>query len=676
MNNNSELIDRYLQNEMNADERITFENQLAADKNLQEEFAIQQKIINAATTAGLRMEFRKAVKKRIFNQQMIRWGIIVVIAATIFIFFAVQNGLFTNHKTLTEINRIQAAEKFDINNTADTIIETKYGVVFAIPANAFNSSSNNIRLEIKTALNAHDIIQNGLSTMSNDALLQTAGMFSINGYENDKPVSLKKEIAVSVPARQVNRDMQLFDGVQDSDGHINWVNPKPVEKRLRTYDIGSLDFYPPRYIPALKALQKNYQDKRYTDSLYYSFSGFPYTRMPTKDEETQVKDTSGKRYADTSMKHLSNQLGLGDSATTYEIDPSRIRTIRDKKFNNTIIATKEFEERIRFIHSLCTSTYLDIYLGNLNKRLCDIDKLCADRSSGEIEKKFLEFAARKDGAVLIPDGLQQKLSNYFQEKYMIYKEATAKTWEKYESELLRLNSIADAKNREEELNSFTRKNKNFQEELCINLIDAYRQIGVKRSCNDSIPPPAANYYNVTISTTGWKNLDVYVFDATGARESMTYTDPNTGKTALLSYKEINMQVKNQEEYDRVLVYVIPDSLNSFQRVRQEGNNFKEKLNSLFRYDAVVFAYKGTETFFYRQQGLQPGNYVFSLSPVNKAALRTVLNDYSRPKTTGLSTEFEYRLFEQQEAIRQLQLLKDGEFREKVAASIFNCGSRK
>ncbi|HZI55025.1 MAG TPA: hypothetical protein VFD56_15020, partial [Chitinophagaceae bacterium] len=69
----------------------------------------------------------------------------------------------------------------------------------------------------------------------------------------------------------------------------------------------------------------------------------------------------------------------------------------------------------------------------------------------------------------------------------------------------------------------------------------------------------------------------------------------------------------------------------------------------------------------------PANYVFRLSLMPEKELRNILKNYSNQKSKELNTEFEYRLFEQQEITRQVQLRKEEEFREKVASSIFNCG---
>jgi hypothetical protein len=711
MNNNSENISRYIQNEMSVGERAAFEKQLAADKDLQQEFSIQQQIIKAASTAGLKNEFTKAIKKKIFNQRLLQWGIVATILTAAFVFYAIKTNLFSRH-SINEKIKTEATQQFIISNAADTIIETRNGVVFAIPAHAFNSESNNIRLEIKTALNAYDIMRQGLSTTSNEALLQTAGMFYLNGYDGDKPLTLVKNINVSVPANEINPAMQLFDGVQDSSGNINWVNPKPIENKLRTYDIITLDFYPPNYIPTLKTLKKEYSNKRYTDSLYYSFSGYLRTEGPmnyeinsadlmTNDSDPESSDTNividnkkGYRKTDTVKKKFDLSEGLSKKDTTtkmlrdslnldtygyeYEINPARIGAIWNSTFNNTILATKEFEERLHYMHSLCTAEYFKLYVANLNKPIFEIDQFCAKNSSGDVRKKFLEFAARKDGRVMIKDGMQAKLSEFFQIKYKAYQQAAAETWAKHEAELARLNAIADEKQKEQAISDFKRNSSNYEEELCANLSEAYRQAGIEYSCNDTIvpAPPARTYYNVTIPATGWYNLDVFVKQVTADRQTGTYTDSTTGKTITLTYKEINISIENMAAYDKVFVYLLPDGLNSFQRVKQKGNVFEESLNSLFKYDAVAIAYKGTETFFFKQSSIQPGQYSFTLSPIPENELKDVLKNYSVTKSADLNTEIEYRLFEQQEVIRQVQVRKDWEFRQQVAAAIFKCEAER
>ena len=681
MDSNSIRIDRYLLHKMSTEEKLAFENELKMSTALQQEFFIQKQIIEAAKNEGIKNEFAKAIKNNIYKRNILKGGLVIIIVATVS-FLVYKSNVFThiNNDEKREIkNNKTIAETFTITNTRDTIIETKDGVIFAIPANAFGSS-NNIELEIKTALTPYDIIQNGLSTISNGALLQTAGMFYIKGFTNGKELPLTKEISVSVPTKKINPAMQLFDGIEDSTGSINWVNPKPIENKLRTYDITTLDFYPPNYIPTLKALNKQYKNKKYTDSLYYSFSGYGENVSSTMPETTTI-DTTLKRdyqYNDTSKTDNPARDSSVKKSEEYhhpnlKIDPSNIKALWSKKFNNTIFSTKEFEERLKYMHTICMDDFLEIYFKNMSKPLYNADLACANYATGETKKKFLEFAARKDGGVAIVNGLQQKLSIYFQQKSKAYREASEKTWAKYQNELQALNKIADTKQYEQEVRNTKRALQNFDEEYCANLTEAYSQIGINRNCKDTPPPPVSEkYYTVPIITTGWKNLDVYVFDATKDRQSMTYTDPASGKTAQLKYESIQINIENEAQFDKVMVYLIPNGLSSFQKLEKKETEYRENLNSIFKYDVVVLAYKDEQAYFISKPNVLPKEYRFTLIPITNAAIIKTLDKYSINKAIEIKTEFEHRLFEQKETLRQIQLQKDKAFRENVAKSIFSC----
>ena len=676
--NNTELIDKYLQGELTAEEKVAFENKLIWDTTLQEELEIQQKIMQGIEAAAIKQQFSNAIQKHRLTRIWIKAALFLLIATgLIFISYQINNKL--SHLPNEQINLTDTitsglkAEQFQIEADKDTIIETQSGVVFGIPAHAFGTNKKTVWLNIKTALSAADIIKAGLSTMSNNAMLQTTGMFYLNAFDGEKEISLLKNINVSIPTESINKKMMLFDGEQTGDGKINWVNPKPIENKLRVYDITKLNFYPERYLPLLKELKLNYTNKKYTDSLYFSLSGLKEQVLVDEVAQIEAKDYP---VSDTSKP---------DSITynhkyinySYEIDPSRIKAIWNSKFNNTILATREFEERLKFIHTTCEPRYLDFYIKNLNKPLFEIDKLCATLDVGEggegVKSQFRKFVERMDGTVAINDGMQEKLSSYFQQKYTAYKNASEKTWEKYEAELNALNKIAETNKRVHAMDSVRINNINFEKEYCFNLVEAYRQIGVNRACKDTLPPPPANeYYNVIISTTGWKNLDMYVYDATQNRESMTYIDPGTGKTSTISYKEVQIKIINIETFDKVLVYLIPNQLSSFQQVAQKSNLFTENLNMLLKYDAVILAYKGTQQYFIKQSNLKPQLYNITLSAITDAGLKAALKDYPINKKTDFVSEAAYQMFQQKKSIRNLNLQSQLFLQRQVINVIFPC----
>lgn len=79
MKDNSIQINNYLQNEMSADEKAAFEMKLAADKELQQELQIQQRVIAAAEKAGLKQEFAKAIRQRRMIRRTLMAATVVII---------------------------------------------------------------------------------------------------------------------------------------------------------------------------------------------------------------------------------------------------------------------------------------------------------------------------------------------------------------------------------------------------------------------------------------------------------------------------------------------------------------------------------------------------------------------------------------------------------------------
>lgn len=780
MNNHTERIDQYLNGSMSQEEKAKFEKELSSNPYLSQEFEVQKNVMAGLQRAGIKTEFAKAIKNHLWQKALLKAGIFVVVTAVVagLVYYVSGAGKITGKTMMDEKSKALETQVFQLQTDRDTVIETKEGLVFAVPAGAFKTEEKWVNLDIQAAIEPADIMKAGLSTTSDGKLLETAGMFYLNATDSGgKSLDIIKPIDASVPAETIRLGMMLFDGVMDEKGNINWVDPKPLQKNLVTYDIKTLDFYPGKYIPALRALGLNTADKKFTDSLYYSFSGYGEESLNPSFEYTEVRGdftsyqghVNGKliifkdreamlKWAD-SMSNLGNLspeankgLGLfkvncdnchdmilrevapplhgttnrhsdewllkwiknndklratGDkkaieiynengkaamntfenlsdkeikSIIAYlkewlppskEIDPSRIRAIWDESFNNTILATREFEERLRFIFTTCNSGYLDLYVSNLDKPLYMIDSMCAALSGGAHAVKFQEFYKRKDGGVKVSDHLQKKLSKYFSNKYEAYKIAAEMTRQKYEAELQKLQAIADEKQREHTVADFKRESKNFNEEFCLNLVDAYRQLGQEKECPQTTPAPAGNYYRASITSPGWKNLDQYVLEATRNRESLEYVD-ETGKKAMITYSPLTITVKDSKLFDQLYAYLIPDSLSSFQRINEYEGKFSEKLNSLLHYDLFILGYKNKQPYIFNQGNIKPGSYEFALRLSSKAEMESKLSGYSASKAKDFEAEFRYMDFEQAENRRKTILLEVSRQREEIAQAIFPC----
>ncbi len=151
--------------------------------------------------------------------------LLLIIAITIFLCSCNNNkkGIsnFLNQENL-------ATQTFSLNINRDTTLVTKSNCIIKIPRGSLESDSQNIKLEIKEALNNTDIVLAGLTTLSGKQALSSGGMMYVNAASGYK-VSIKKELKVLIPTKDYKADMNVFKGV-DSAGKINWTEPEPLPK--------------------------------------------------------------------------------------------------------------------------------------------------------------------------------------------------------------------------------------------------------------------------------------------------------------------------------------------------------------------------------------------------------------------------------------------------------------
>ncbi|MBL7930533.1 MAG: hypothetical protein JNL60_01440, partial [Bacteroidia bacterium] len=219
MNKYTEIIDRYLSGEMSPAEKADFEKQLASNSELKSEFLSQRQIIEGIERVALKSEIKQGFKRGSFKNKAGKWilGFVIVALAVSTVFVIKTSTNEQDHKKLyktphamassdkeeklryelTEENNSNWVEAdkqllsqfFKISGKRDTVIETKAGIILAIPASSFYKNTGeevaeNIELEIKEAMNPLDIMKAGLSTTSNGELLRTGGMFYLNARQN------------------------------------------------------------------------------------------------------------------------------------------------------------------------------------------------------------------------------------------------------------------------------------------------------------------------------------------------------------------------------------------------------------------------------------------------------------------------------------------------------------
>ena len=754
-NNLSDQIDSYLDNKMTADAKSAFEREMSSNENLCQQVETQKNLRAGIDRLNLKSNISSQFRKMTLKSKIYKWGIstitVAAIATTIYFGYNKLSGNNSaDNYTLPTLNEQGKPEwsdadknlptqLFSIDPNKDTVLETDGGIVFAVPAGAFLNAKQPVTLEVREALNAADIMKGGLSTTSDGKLLETGGMFYLNARNGDQSLKINpaKPIYANVPANEIKPDMMVFDGERKPDGSINWVNPKKMEKQLIPVDINSLDFYPKGFREKVAELGFDANNKKVTDSIYYSYAGRKsfdaefggvvkvLDSIYPPDSETMFKENcsschtttdvmstgpglkgvlsripggdwkykwvhncnaliaSGDKYAMEIKRRYSSMQPLYPKLTDMEIDeilgycnnggydpnsleinPARISAIWNDKFQNTIIVTKEFEERLQVIFKYGRADILDLYVNNLDKKMYEIDSMAMQRE-GNISE-FKDFYSRHDGGISITDSHMKELQNYFNRKRKAVQEASEKTFAyRKVKEQNEDKNYSDTKS-QQAADDFSRDTNNLTNEFNINLTEACRQLGIKH-----IWAQPSDYYGVNISTTGWCNIDRYLMESTTTRTTFDYTDTTTGKRAVIKYEPVTINISDSKNYDQLTVYLVPDSLNSFMKINGSNGNYSEKLNELFHYDLVVMGEKDGKWFWAKRNNIKPENISLPLEAIDETQLKAELdNSFSPNKSNDFRKEMNVMQEEHDYKIQMKARQKQEEIDNQIMTVIF------
>lgn len=719
MENYTEHIERYLGNQMDDAEKKAFEKALESNPQLKADTDIQRNLIKGIELSAARAEFDSAVRQRGLSLLAAKAALVLlaalVIAGAVYLLTSKTQKPVPETITVAQEPQQTIADSstiphipeqvFSLRLSRDTVIETRSGIVFAIEAGTFNTESGTAQIHIREALKASDIVKAGLSTTSNGQWLETGGMFSIDASENGRILEMLKPIHARIPTDSFDAGMMLYNGIKDSNGLVNWVQPKPLTKPLQTVDIQTLDFYPPDYLKTLERLGLPYQDKAYTDSLYYALSGY---KPPVKKKVSERKNVlmqnwwrnlleypngqievrfrekgqnksimfkdryAYSRFEDSIQRTLIVKRAIPEDKTpvekrNFEIDPSRIKAIWNSKFNNTILATKAFEERLKFIFSTCQPRFLDLYVANLDKSLYEIDSMCAAVSGGSYKEKFLEFAKRRDGSVPLEKGINQKLNRYFETQYKAYRKAAEATRADLVKQQSEQKEAADKAVLKNALEALEKGQYSESEAFCRNLSQAYQTLGETVNCPKQTPPPARAYFGVVIPGSGTYNID---------KPAMEIISVNSVPT----YSLLELTINKYETFDRVMVYLVPKGLRSFIRMNLQVNGtFREKVNDFIPYDVIVVAYKGDELYFAKKQNTASGRQILEPAAVDAQTIEKLMEPYD---FSGNDNKYTFALkgISETAGIKpdikaRIQQMKSEQAFEQILQSVFPCFDR-
>ncbi|WP_420603742.1 hypothetical protein [Flagellimonas sp.] len=436
---------------------------------------------------------------------------------------------------------IVKSQFFNISGNIDNIIEGEEGTLVIFPKGCFIRSNGspvieNVEIELAEALSLDQILLSNLTTTSNGKPLETDGMIYLNATTENKQLSINPEIPiyVEIPTDEVKSGMMVYKGIRDESGNMNWVQPKKLENSLVAIDIFSLNLLPRGFEEEVeKGLP--FRDFRQAtpqviDSLYYY--GNAYINDVIEKKRLSATENEGFYYSILTSDEVDSMVPESEESdilinndiqdtlyATYGVDPLKIKALKSEKFQNTLIATREFEKRLQVMFKICRPDILDIYINNLDKNLWELDSLAATILKGDKhEDAFLGFSKERKTKIRGADKNVQILSKYYKQRLKQIKTESRKIFEELE------------------------QSRKIEEKKKQKIREAYREILKKREKH------RMETYGFQQTELGWLNID------RGAGEKDWES------------QRLEVLVKNGDFYDRVHTYIFYKSIKSLFRL--------------------------------------------------------------------------------------------------------------
>lgn len=412
----------------------------------------------------------------------------------------------------------------------DQVIEGEKGTRIIFPEGCViddkgNIVTSDVEVELAEALNFSDMVLSNLTTTSEGEFLETGGMLYFNLTSGGKQLFINPEIPVyfEIPTSKRVSGMEVYHGERDSHGNMNWIDPEPLNNYLIPVDINLLDFLPAGFASEVGKRMpfRGHQvaDQSLIDSLYYSLSisdgrdliqGFIDTTVNEDFYSSEDSQIDSLAFGDETDHAVEDDCG---------VDPAFLKVLKNKRFENSFVATREFEKRLQTIFESCDNSVLELYLNNLDMDLWMSDSMAVDFVSDDATK--LQFASyAKERLTNVQDGdVYAKILRQFLDEQL----------EKVKSELDNLH---------QEMKVTLEKENKVAEET----VQRYKKVLEKREAH------RMEFYGFQRTRTGWVNIDIGI------------VPKDWGP------KKLELFVENDDSFDRVHVYIVFHSMKSLFRL--------------------------------------------------------------------------------------------------------------
>lgn len=118
------------------------------------------------------------------------------------------------------------SQRFRFDAKSDTSFRTSHGSTVKIKKGTFPEA---VDIEIREVFTPLEILQSGITTISDGRPLKSGGMLYFNATIGDQVIEPLLPVSISIPAVDADTAMRLFKGEWSEDSSINWTDPVPLD---------------------------------------------------------------------------------------------------------------------------------------------------------------------------------------------------------------------------------------------------------------------------------------------------------------------------------------------------------------------------------------------------------------------------------------------------------------
>lgn len=349
--------------------------------------------------------------------------------------------------------------------------------------------------------------------------------------------------------------------------------------------------------------------------------------------------------------------------------PSNVLGFWKPAFNNTLLSTYEFEERMNSIHATCDNEVLELYTANLNESMTEIDKRAVALGHPEFQK----FADQNIGKIEMNDPHIQLLQEFYRKTTSMLREDAKNTALSEQARLKQWTKIVtsqvekDRKQAAERNQIFADGMTNFSVE---NLRRQYQNSqGIKIRKGTGGLPTAIHNIDGLRPYAGFPLINRTAASLSGVKETILIEK--------IKYNELSVQVPNHEDYADVYMYLFANGINSYQRINKDSTGtFQCSLNDKTTYAIGIVGLTENGYAYYDHDFLKGGDLgKVRLKPIKESDLEKrieAMNGERLPATIGLANEFKW-LRTKRKNYQVKRMYKEMiEFRRAVKSVIFPC----